>query len=253
MTTSWPIDATGSLPVCFSVILKFAQDEGTVIDPTLYCIVSLASISVLQSVTVAASLPFALEVAGANAAVAGDAAGAVAAGAAVIGLAIGAVEAGDAAVPADAGALGDWDWEWFPHAESTSVQATTSAGIFRFIIRPPLAKYRIVGMQRSTWREGGRRVPSQTDYPWLDFIDIASTRAWPACATSRATTGVNAMRGNPRDPANDAFPHGLRIGAAFTGRLLVITTADAMISAAANYHSEAIVCDPPGDGSKATS
>src|SRR6185437_3837903 len=154
MTTSWPIDATGSLPVCFSVILKFAQDEGTVIDPTLYCIVSLASISVLQSVTVAAGLPFAPEVAGANAA------GVVAAGAAVIGLAIGAVEAGDAAVPADAGALGDWDWEWFPHAESTSVQATTSAGIFRFIIRPPLAKYRIVGMQRSTWREGGRRVPS---------------------------------------------------------------------------------------------
>jgi len=71
--------------------------------------VSLASISVLQSVTVAAGLPFAPEVAGANAAVAGDAAGAVAAGAAVIGLAIGAVEAGDAAVPADAGALGDWD------------------------------------------------------------------------------------------------------------------------------------------------
>jgi len=60
------------------------------------------------------------------------------------------------------------------------------------------------------------------------------------------------MRGNPRDPANDAISHGLRIGAAFTWRLLVIATANAMISAAANYHSETIVRNPPGDGGKAT-
>jgi len=61
--------------------------------------------------------------------------GAVAAGAAVIGPAIGAVEAGAGAVPAGAGSFGAW--EWLPQAESTSAQATTSAGIFRFVIRSP--------------------------------------------------------------------------------------------------------------------
>jgi hypothetical protein len=60
---------------------------------------------------------------------------AVAAGAAVIGAAIGALEAGDGAVPAGAGSLGAWDWGLlFPQAASTSVQAATRTGIFRFIV-----------------------------------------------------------------------------------------------------------------------
>ncbi|HKT42954.1 MAG TPA: hypothetical protein VJQ86_11450 [Rhodanobacteraceae bacterium] len=99
----------------------------------MYCIASLASISVLQLLTTAAGLPFAAgpaeaAAAGAEAAVVADAVAAVA------GLAIGALEADAGAVAAGAGWFCAWDWELFPHAESTSVQAATSAGIFRFII-----------------------------------------------------------------------------------------------------------------------
>src|SRR6185312_3379520 len=94
MTTSWPIDATGRLPVCFSVILKWEHEEGTVMDPTLYCIASVPSISVLQLVTTAAGLPLVAEAPAIDAAVPGAAGLALAAGAADIGAAIGAVEAG---------------------------------------------------------------------------------------------------------------------------------------------------------------
>src|SRR5690242_539170 len=142
ITTSWPIDATGSLPVCFSVILKSVHDEGTTIEPTLYCIASLASISVLQLLTVAAGLPLLAMAPDAIVdvpAVPGIAAWpAVAAGAAVIGIA-GAVAAGIGAVAPGAAAFSDW-LLLPPQAESTSVQATTSAGIFRFIIRSPWLK-----------------------------------------------------------------------------------------------------------------
>ncbi|HXE66677.1 MAG TPA: hypothetical protein VN630_06520 [Rhodanobacteraceae bacterium] len=67
----------------------------------------------------------------------GDVAAVAGAVAAVAGPAIGALEADDGAVPAGVGSFGAWDWGLFPHAESTSAQATTSAGIFRFIIRSP--------------------------------------------------------------------------------------------------------------------
>ncbi|WIG55490.1 MAG: hypothetical protein OJF61_001276 [Rhodanobacteraceae bacterium] len=146
ITTSWPIEATGNLPVCFKVILKLVQDEGTVIEPTLYCIASLASISVLQLLTVAAGL---LLAAMAPVEAAAGAAAEPAAVAAVAGPAIGALEADDGAVPAGAGSFGAWDWELFPHAASTSVQAATSAGILRFIIHL-LGQTPIVGRQDST-------------------------------------------------------------------------------------------------------
>src|SRR6185437_5412472 len=136
MTTSWPIEATGNLPVCLRVILKLLQDDGTVIEPTLYCIASLASISVAQLFTVAAGLPFPAMAPGADAGAAPGVPPVAGAVAADIGPAIGALEAGDGGVPAGAGSFGAWDWGLFPHAES-SVQATTSAGILRFIIRPP--------------------------------------------------------------------------------------------------------------------
>jgi hypothetical protein len=79
--------------------------------------------------------------------------------AAVDGPAIGALEADDGAVPAGVGSFGAWDWGLFPHAESTSVQATTSAGIFRFIIRSPWLNAGLSGREaphrvkvRAAWR-----------------------------------------------------------------------------------------------------
>src|SRR5690348_12712126 len=51
-TQLWPIEATGSLPVCFSVTLKLLQVLGTVMDLTLYCIASLASTVVLHSAAI---------------------------------------------------------------------------------------------------------------------------------------------------------------------------------------------------------
>jgi hypothetical protein len=115
-------------------------------EETLYCIASLASNSVLQLLTTAAGLPFAAM--GAIAAVAGAAAPAdveVVAGAAVMG-AIGAVAVGDGLVPAGAGPFGD---ELLPQAESTSVQATASAGIFRFIIQSPWPNQGLSGRNAS--------------------------------------------------------------------------------------------------------
>ena len=54
-------------------------------------------------------------------------------------------------------------------------------------------------------------------------------------------SGVNAMRGNPRDPANDAIPPGLRVGAAFSWRLLVIGAAIGGVLALAWVLSEVVV------------
>jgi hypothetical protein len=114
----------------------------------LYCIASLASISVLQLLIVAAGLPLLAMASDAMAdvpAVPGIAAWpavAVVAGAAVIGIA-GAVAAGIGAVAPGAGAFSDWLLP--PQAESTSVQATTSAGIFRFIVRSPWLKTALSG------------------------------------------------------------------------------------------------------------
>src|SRR5690348_5139482 len=112
-------------------------------DPTLYWIESLASISVLQLVTVAAGLPFAAEAPGADAAMDGIAAApAVVAGAVVMGAAgvaaVAAVADGGGLVVPGAG----WfdDEEWLPHAASTSEQAMTGTSIFRFIIRSPLRR-----------------------------------------------------------------------------------------------------------------
>src|SRR5690606_19561441 len=58
-TTLWPMAATGILPVWLSVILNSVHEAGMVIEPTLYCIASLPSITVAQSVTTAAGLPLA--------------------------------------------------------------------------------------------------------------------------------------------------------------------------------------------------
>ena len=53
--------------------------------------------------------------------------------------------------------------------------------------------------------------------------------------------GVNTMRRTPRDPANDAIPPGLRIGAAFAWRLLVIGAAIGGVLALAWVLSEVVV------------
>src|SRR6185437_1233234 len=191
MTTSWPIDATGSLPVCFKVILKLVQDAGTVIDPTLYCIASLASISVPQLVTVAAGLSLAAIAPDVVAGVAAE----LAAAAAVAGPAIGAVDADDGAVPAGAGSFGAWDWVLFPHAESTSVQATTSAGIFRFIIRSPCRNGGLWKCKapHDVKARAGRHAPVPAAGCRASRVDIKSTRAWLGCEASCNAAGIRCV------------------------------------------------------------
>ena len=116
ITTSCPIAATGSLPVCFRVILKSVHEAGTTIDEMLYCIASVPSNSVEQSVTCAVGLPFA---AAAGVAGAGDAAGVIACiescGAASVGAGAGVAAVG-AASGASAGCLS-------LHAASANAQA----------------------------------------------------------------------------------------------------------------------------------
>jgi hypothetical protein len=131
------------------VILKSVHDAGTTIEPTLYWIASLASISVLQLLTVAGGLPLlamapeAMPDVPAVPGIAAAPAVVVAAGAVVIGIA-GAVVAGIGAVAPGAASFPDWLLPP-PQAESTSVQATTSAGIFRFIVRSPWLKVALSG------------------------------------------------------------------------------------------------------------
>ncbi|MGH8214586.1 MAG: hypothetical protein ACREPZ_02680 [Rhodanobacteraceae bacterium] len=144
-------------------------------DPTLYCIASLASISVLQLLTVAAGLPLLAAMAPPDAVVAGIAAvpaipgiPAVVAGAVVMGAAV--VVAGIGLVVPGAG--------WFdeellpPQAASTSEQARTGASIFTFIIRSPLPRG---GLSAGN---APRRVKTDTTTDILQFgaIDASSER-----------------------------------------------------------------------------
>src|SRR5574337_1554402 len=135
ITTSCPIAVTGSLPVCLRVILKSLHEAGTTMDDTLYCIASLPSISVAQSVPTAVGLP---SVAGAAAGGAvGVVAGVEAAGA---GACIGADAVADGAAPGAAG-----DDELSLQAASASAQARARTVILMFIVISPQWQSCILG------------------------------------------------------------------------------------------------------------
>src|SRR6185312_4657794 len=146
MTTSCPIAVTGIVPVCLRVILKSVQDDGTTIDDTLYCIASLPSISVAQSVTTAVPLP--LSIAGAAAVVAAGA------GAIVTGASAAAVEAvvAGVAMPDDVG-----EDELSLQAAKASAQAAASRLSFTFIDSSPRLQNRIIDQRCSVSREGRRQ------------------------------------------------------------------------------------------------
>ncbi|GAA0253133.1 hypothetical protein GCM10009126_18000 [Rhodanobacter caeni] len=130
ITTSCPIAATGSLPVCFKVILKSVHEAGTTIDEMLYCMASVPSNSVEQFVTWAVGLPFAATFV--SAAAAAGVVGACAGGIACIEscgvAAVGAV-AGDAGA-ASGVVVGDLSL----HADKANTQAAASTPSLILII-----------------------------------------------------------------------------------------------------------------------
>src|SRR6476659_5863789 len=101
ITTLWPMAVAAIVPVCLRVMVNFLHEAGTVIEPTLYCIASVPSIVVAQSLTVAAGFsPPVAAAAGAAVDVAAGTAADVAAGGAVVaaaGIAVVAAGAGAAA------------------------------------------------------------------------------------------------------------------------------------------------------------
>jgi hypothetical protein len=109
----WPIAATGIVPVCFKVMVKLVHEAGTVMEPTLNCIASLPSISVLQSLTTAAGLSLA----------AGGVAAGVATGAVSIGGGVSVAGAGAGVVAVSDGGC------WPPQAARPIRQAAVSRAV----------------------------------------------------------------------------------------------------------------------------
>src|SRR6478672_3983918 len=133
ITTLWPMAVMAIVPLCLRLMVNLLHDAGTVIEPTSYCIASVPSMVVAQSLTTAAGFSVAMAAGAAVVAadgivvVAGDGI-AVVAGA---GMAVVVAGAGMAAVVGAAGLAVSSAGSCFPQAASASAQAAVTRVILR--------------------------------------------------------------------------------------------------------------------------
>src|SRR6476661_6753681 len=117
ITTLWPMAVMAIVPLCLRLMVNLLHDAGTAIEPTLYCIASVPSMVVAQSLTTAAG--FSVAMAPGAAVVAAD------------GIAVVAAGAGAAAVAGAAGLAVSSAGSCLPQAARDSTQAAARRVILK--------------------------------------------------------------------------------------------------------------------------